>query len=165
MGGIKTSVTCHCKAKGTREVQTRKAVLAPPAWHLLFGYQHLVASLLPAVTPTHQMNAQQDEHLGRGEPARKSCLLALKKRLGNSCPPPCRKPEQKAAALLKHSPIRVFLSPPHPKTPSICWPQRGYASLYDTFRAQKAALSSASEDLTASEMGGQATYRWDSSLS
>lgn len=50
MEGIETSVTCRHKAKGTREVQTRKAVLVSPACHLLFRHQHVVAFLFPAVT-------------------------------------------------------------------------------------------------------------------
>lgn len=120
MGGIETSVTCHCKAKGTREVQTRKAVLVSPACHLLFRYQHLVASLFSAVTPTHQMNAQA-ETSWMGKPARRSCLLALKKRSGDSSPPPHRKPSRRRQPY--SSTVLSGCLSPHPKTSSICWPQ------------------------------------------
>lgn len=82
-----------------------------------------------------------------GKPAHKSCLLTLKERSGNSSPPPQRKLEQKAA-LLEHSPVRVFLSPLHPKNfQHLLASRRGCTSLSNTIRAHQADLSSASKDL------------------
>lgn len=119
-----------CKAKGSREVQTRKAVLTSPACHLLFRHQHLVASPFPAVTPTHQMNTQRDILDGEASPQEllPSCSEEIFRQLFPTTPQE-NGAEGNRAALIEHSPIKEIS--PHSRTS-----RRGYASLCSTFRAQ-----------------------------
>lgn len=112
VGSIEISITCHCKAEGTREVQTRKAVLASPACYALFRHQHLVASLLPAVIPMHKMNTQQRHHeWGSSE---RMCRQLF----------PATLQEARAKDNSPYSnTVLSRCSSPHPKASSICWPR------------------------------------------
>lgn len=114
---------------------------------------------------SHAPDERPAETSWMGKPARKSCLLALKKCSGNSSHHPARKPEQKKAALLKHSPVGVLLSLPHPKTSSICWPQEEgipHSATSSEHARQPSHLPLKIRLLP--EMGCRTTYRWDSVL-